>query len=143
MTAFAYIGAALAEIAGCFAFWAWLRLDKPVWWIAPGMASLALFAAALAGGALLCGADEAAAAALRAAGLRLGVAYQLLDDVADGPEEDGAYREAGRFTAYSLFGPEQAGARAEALLAETARDLDRFGPAAKPLRDLLAQMRNR
>ena len=40
----AYIGAALAEIAGCFAFWAWLRLDKPVWWIGPGMASLALFA---------------------------------------------------------------------------------------------------
>lgn len=44
MTAFAYIAAALAEIAGCFAFWAWLRLDKPVWWLAPGMASLALFA---------------------------------------------------------------------------------------------------
>src|SRR3546814_5431990 len=44
MTAFAYIGAALAEIAGCFAFWAWLRLDKSVWWIVPGMASLALFA---------------------------------------------------------------------------------------------------
>ena len=44
MTALAYIAAALAEIAGCFAFWAWLRLDKSVWWIAPGMASLALFA---------------------------------------------------------------------------------------------------
>ena len=40
----AYIGAALAEIAGCFAFWAWLRLDKPIWWIGPGMALLALFA---------------------------------------------------------------------------------------------------
>ncbi len=40
----AYLGAALAEIAGCFAFWAWLRLDKPVWWLLPGMASLALFA---------------------------------------------------------------------------------------------------
>jgi small multidrug resistance family-3 protein len=40
----AYIGAALAEIAGCFAFWAWLRLDKSIWWIGPGMASLALFA---------------------------------------------------------------------------------------------------
>jgi len=40
----AYIGAAIAEIAGCFAFWAWLRLDKPVWWLVPGMASLALFA---------------------------------------------------------------------------------------------------
>ncbi|OOY05387.1 MULTISPECIES: YnfA family protein [unclassified Thioclava] len=40
----AYIGAALAEIAGCFAFWVWLRLDKPIWWVGPGMASLALFA---------------------------------------------------------------------------------------------------
>lgn len=44
MTIPAYIGAALAEIAGCFAFWAWLRLDKPVWWIVPGIASLILFA---------------------------------------------------------------------------------------------------
>ena len=44
MTAFAYIGAALAEIAGCFAFWAWLRLEKSPLWLAPGIASLALFA---------------------------------------------------------------------------------------------------
>jgi len=44
MTAFVYIAAALAEIAGCFAFWGWLRLAKPVWWLAPGMVSLALFA---------------------------------------------------------------------------------------------------
>jgi small multidrug resistance family-3 protein len=27
----AYFGAAVAEIAGCFAFWAWLRLDKSPW----------------------------------------------------------------------------------------------------------------
>lgn len=39
-----YAGAALAEIAGCFSFWAWLRLGKSVWWLAPGMLSLALFA---------------------------------------------------------------------------------------------------
>ena len=45
MTTFAvYVGAALAEIAGCFAFWAWLRLDKSVWWLVPGMVSLAIFA---------------------------------------------------------------------------------------------------
>ncbi len=44
MTAAAYVGAALAEIAGCFAFWAWARLDKPVWWLLPGLASLAVFA---------------------------------------------------------------------------------------------------
>lgn len=43
-TILAYIAAALAEIGGCFAFWAWLRLGKSPWWIAPGMASLALFA---------------------------------------------------------------------------------------------------
>lgn len=40
----AYAGAALAEIAGCFAFWACFRLGKPVWWLLPGLASLALFA---------------------------------------------------------------------------------------------------
>ena len=44
MTAFAYIGAELAEIAGCFAFWARLPMGKSIWWLLPGMASLALFA---------------------------------------------------------------------------------------------------
>jgi small multidrug resistance family-3 protein len=44
MTAFAYVGAAFAEIAGCFAFWAWLRLNKPIWWLGPGIALLCLFA---------------------------------------------------------------------------------------------------
>jgi small multidrug resistance family-3 protein len=39
-----YAAAALAEIAGCFAFWAWLRLDKSPLWLVPGMLSLALFA---------------------------------------------------------------------------------------------------
>lgn len=44
MTALAYVGAALAEIAGCFAFWAALRLGRSIWWIVPGLASLILFA---------------------------------------------------------------------------------------------------
>lgn len=44
MSALAYIAAALAEIAGCYSFWAWLRLGKPFWWIVPGIASLCLFA---------------------------------------------------------------------------------------------------
>jgi len=39
-----YIAAAIAEIAGCFAFWAWLKLDKSPLWIVPGMLSLAAFA---------------------------------------------------------------------------------------------------
>ena len=39
-----YAGAAIAEITGCFAFWAWLKLDKSVLWLVPGLASLVLFA---------------------------------------------------------------------------------------------------
>ncbi len=44
MTLAVYVGAALAEIAGCFTFWAWLRLDRSPLWLIPGMASLAVFA---------------------------------------------------------------------------------------------------
>ncbi|BBK31193.1 small multidrug resistance family-3 protein [Stella humosa] len=40
-------GAAAAEIAGCFAFWAWLRLGASPWWLLPGAASLGLFACLL------------------------------------------------------------------------------------------------
>lgn len=43
-TSFVYVGAALAEIAGCFAFWAWLRLGKSALWLGPGVAALILFA---------------------------------------------------------------------------------------------------
>ena len=39
-----YIAAAVAEIAGCFAFWGWLRLGKSALWVIPGVASLVLFA---------------------------------------------------------------------------------------------------
>jgi small multidrug resistance family-3 protein len=40
----AFAGAALAEIAGCFAVWAWMRSGASAWWLLPGMASLAVFA---------------------------------------------------------------------------------------------------
>src|SRR2546423_8829541 len=43
-TLFAYVGAAIAEIAGCFTLWAYIRLGKPVWWLIPGTTSLLLFA---------------------------------------------------------------------------------------------------
>lgn len=36
--------AAFLEIAGCFAFWGWLRLGRPAWWIVPGIAALIAFA---------------------------------------------------------------------------------------------------
>ena len=38
-----YVAAALAEIAGCFSFWAWIRLGKSFLWLIPGMCSLAVF----------------------------------------------------------------------------------------------------
>ncbi|MGP0566062.1 YnfA family protein [Nitrospina sp. 32_T5] len=45
MHAFAYyITAAVAEIGGCFAFWAWLRLDRSGFWTIPGLLSLIAFA---------------------------------------------------------------------------------------------------
>jgi small multidrug resistance family-3 protein len=36
-----YAGAAFA---GCFAFWAWLRLDRGPLWVLPGLVFLAIFA---------------------------------------------------------------------------------------------------
>lgn len=44
MTYLVYAIAAIAEISGCFAFWAWLRLDKSPLWVLPGAASLMAFA---------------------------------------------------------------------------------------------------
>ena len=44
MTYLIFAAAALAEIAGCFAFWAWWRLDKSALWLAPGLAALVSFA---------------------------------------------------------------------------------------------------
>ncbi len=45
MQAFAiYLGAAIAEIGGCFAFWGWLRLGRSVVWLVPGVLALILFA---------------------------------------------------------------------------------------------------
>ncbi|MDO5646603.1 YnfA family protein [Paracoccus sp. (in: a-proteobacteria)] len=43
-----YTLTAFAEIAGCFAVWAWWRAGASVLWLIPGAASLALFAFLLA-----------------------------------------------------------------------------------------------
>jgi small multidrug resistance family-3 protein len=42
-----YLLAALGEIAGCFAFWAWLKLGRSPFWVVPGVLCLMLFAVAL------------------------------------------------------------------------------------------------
>lgn len=43
-----YTAAAVAEIGGSFAFWAWARLDRSVYWLAPGLVLLGVFAFLLA-----------------------------------------------------------------------------------------------
>jgi small multidrug resistance family-3 protein len=41
MTLLIYAAAALCEIAGCFGFWAWLRLgEQPIWAVAGGLSLL-------------------------------------------------------------------------------------------------------
>lgn len=39
-----FVLTALCEIAGCFAFWAWLRLGKSALWLIPGTLALVAFA---------------------------------------------------------------------------------------------------
>jgi small multidrug resistance family-3 protein len=39
-----YVGAAFAEIAGCFAVWAWMRQGANALWLAPGLLGLVIFA---------------------------------------------------------------------------------------------------
>lgn len=48
MTALFYVAAALAEIAGCFSFWAWRRSGASAWVLLPGVVALILFAWLLA-----------------------------------------------------------------------------------------------
>lgn len=43
-TILVYVAAAVAEIAGCFSFWAWRRSGTTGWVLVPGIASLLLFA---------------------------------------------------------------------------------------------------
>jgi small multidrug resistance family-3 protein len=42
-----FLLAALGEISGCYAFWAWLRLDRSILWTIPGILALIIFAVAL------------------------------------------------------------------------------------------------
>ncbi len=42
-----FVVAAIFEIAGCYAFWLWLRLGRSALWVVPGTLSLMLFALVL------------------------------------------------------------------------------------------------
>lgn len=43
-SALVYVLAAVCEIGGCFAFWAWLRQGRSILWTLPGVLALVAFA---------------------------------------------------------------------------------------------------
>jgi len=103
----------------------------------------ALIRAALRSGALLAGAAEPALAALTEYGERLGLAFQIVDDVLDieGSLESlgkraGSDRRKQKATYPALHGLEASKARAAALVREAQDALAGLGPPATPLRAL-------
>jgi geranylgeranyl pyrophosphate synthase len=100
----------------------------------------ALLAASIAGGARCAGAS---AAAVYPVGLKLGLAFQIADDLLDLTADaatlgkrTGKDAAAGKATLPSLLGPAVARARAESLLAEALGALAPLGPGAMALRGL-------
>lgn len=79
----AFLGAAVLELAGCYAFWAVIRHGRSAWWLAAGIVALAGFAA------LLTRIDTEASGRAYAAygGLYIGVALVWLA-VVDGVRPD-------------------------------------------------------
>jgi geranylgeranyl pyrophosphate synthase len=100
----------------------------------------ALLAASIAGGARCAGAS---ASAVYPVGLKLGLAFQIADDLLDLTADTatlgkrtGKDADAGKATLPSLLGPAVARARAESLLAEALGALAHLGPGAVALRGL-------
>jgi geranylgeranyl pyrophosphate synthase len=100
----------------------------------------ALIAAAVAGGALCAGADPTES---HAVGLKLGLAFQIADDLLDLTADTAALGKragkdaaAGKSTLPALVGLAEARRRAEALLQEALAALEPLGTAAEPLREL-------
>ncbi len=89
----------------------------------------ALMAASVAGGAILAGAEPARVARLRAFGEKVGLAFQLADDLLDRSRDEAA-------SLVRLLGPDEAARRAGALVEEAVAELRDFGERAEPLRKL-------
>ena len=89
----------------------------------------ALIGAALVGGACLAGADDAALERLSRFGARIGVAFQIADDLLDRALDRGC-------SLVALVGADAARARAASLLREALDLLEPFGGSADPLREL-------
>ena len=107
----------------------------------------ALITAALEMGGVVGGASHDQLATLRAVGERIGLAFQIIDDVLDVRSDSatlgktsGKDAEANKSTYVKLMGLEAAEAAANALFEEALALLADWGIEAEALRDLLAQM---
>jgi len=103
----------------------------------------AMIQAAVRCGALAVGAEEEDLKALTSYGRRIGLAFQIIDDILDvegDPEETGKAGGRDRYlrkaTYPALFGLEQSRRRAGELIEEAIGALDRFGPEADALRGM-------
>ena len=90
----------------------------------------ALIAAAIATGARLARASEAQIAALHAAGVAAGIAFQITDDLLDADEDEGT-------SLVRVIGEPAARERAQALLDDALAQIADLGARAEPLRALL------
>ncbi len=91
--------------------------------------SAALIAASIAGSACLAGAAEDTLNALRRFGTKLGVAFQIADDLLDADADDPC-------SLVAVLGVDAACARAEVLLEDALSALPALGERAEPLRAL-------
>jgi geranylgeranyl diphosphate synthase type II len=92
---------------------------------------------------LYAGAKDKQVAKLRAFGLGIGLAFQIVDDVLDVTQtSEQLGKTAGKDTASekvtypSLFGIEESVKRADALVDDAFAELDSFGERAEPLKEL-------
>lgn len=101
-----------------------------------------LYAAGVAAAALLCGASERQSQDLHAFGMRLGVAYQIFDDIADVEADSSEIgkstgMDAGKLTAPALLGLEGARDLGKRIQDEAYALLQPFGEKAELLRALV------
>ena len=103
----------------------------------------ALITASLVSGGLYAGAKDGQVAKLRAFGLAIGLAFQIVDDVLDVTQtSEQLGKTAGKDTASekatypALFGIEASERKADALVNEAFAELHSFGDAAETLKEL-------
>jgi geranylgeranyl diphosphate synthase type II len=103
----------------------------------------ALITASLVSGGLYAGAKDSQVAKLRAFGLNIGLAFQIVDDVLDVTQtSEQLGKTAGKDTASekvtypSLFGIDGSLSRADALVNDAFAELESFGERAEPLKEL-------